>query len=47
MDCGSDCPGYKVGEEPDVNPAGLREERSPWVSDPSGVARKQSGLDQF
>uniref|UniRef100_UPI00067945EF DUF5787 family protein n=1 Tax=Halolamina rubra TaxID=1380430 RepID=UPI00067945EF len=47
MDCGTDCPGYEPGETPETDPAELREERSPWVSDPAGVAREQSGLDQF
>lgn len=47
MDCGTDCPGYEAGEKPAVDPERLRDERSPWVRDPAGVAREQSGLDQF
>ena len=46
-DCGTDCPGYEPGEPPDVDPEDRRDERSPWVKDPSGVARRQSGLDRF
>ena len=47
MDCGGDCPGYESGEPPDVDTATIREKRSQWIRDPSGVAREQSGLDQF
>jgi len=47
MDCGRDCPGYEAGETPDVDPAAHRAERTGWVRDPAGVARRQSGLDQF
>ena len=47
MDCGADCPGYESGEVSDVDPEELRDERSPWVRDPSGVGREQAGLDQF
>ncbi|MBP1986225.1 DUF5787 family protein [Halolamina salifodinae] len=46
-DCSTDCPGYETGEKPDVDPEELRDERTPWVRDPSGVAREQAGLDQF
>ncbi|MFW5911476.1 MAG: DUF5787 family protein [Halolamina sp.] len=47
MDCSTDCPGYEPGEVPDVDPQELRDDRSPWVRDPAGVAREQAGLDQF
>ncbi|WP_435117937.1 DUF5787 family protein [Halolamina sp. C58] len=47
MDCGSDCPGYESGEAPGVDPDAVRDERSQWVRDPAGVARRQTGLDQF
>ncbi|QKY20973.1 hypothetical protein B4589_011525 [Halolamina sp. CBA1230] len=47
MDCGAGCPGYEPGEEPEVDPEELRDEWSPWVRDPAGVARRQSGLDRF
>ncbi|GAB7094115.1 DUF5787 family protein [Halolamina litorea] len=46
-DCSTDCPGYEAGEVLDVDHEELRDERSPWVRDPSGVVRRQSGLDQF
>ncbi|AEN06373.1 hypothetical protein Halar_2730 [halophilic archaeon DL31] len=46
-DCGTDCPGYAPGDAPDVGAEALRDERTPWVRDPVGVARRQSGLDRF
>lgn len=46
-DCGEDCPAYEPGESPAVDHERLREERTPWVADPDGVARRQSGLGRF
>jgi len=48
-ECGPSCPGYETGTAA-VDTATLREERdrySPWVADPDGKQRRQSGLDQF
>ncbi len=46
-DCGVDCPGFEAAEPPDVDLDAIRDERSPWVADPAGVSRSQSGLSQF
>ena len=46
-DCGEGCPGYEPSEPPAVDLAAIRDERSPWVADPDGVSRSQSGLDRF
>jgi hypothetical protein len=46
-DCGEDCPAYDPGDPPTVDPEGLRDGRTPWVADPAGVARRQTGLDRF
>ncbi len=46
-DCGTDCPGYEAGETPDADLDGRREAASPWVEEPAGVVREQSGLDRF
>jgi hypothetical protein len=46
-DCGTDCPGFVAGDAPASDPDELRAARSPWVRDPSGVARRQTGLDRF
>ena len=46
-DCGTDCPGYEEGAPADCDLAALRDERTPWVCDPSGVVRRQAGLDRF
>jgi len=45
-DCG-DCPAREPGEAPDLDADGLRAERTPWVGDPEGRARRQAGLDRF
>jgi len=47
VDCGSDCPGFEPGEPPAVDTDVIRDSHSPWIADPDGVARTQSGLDQF
>ncbi len=46
-DCGEHCPGFEASEPPAVDLRKLRDERSPWVADPPGVARSQSGLRRF
>jgi hypothetical protein len=46
-DCSADCPGYEPDERPAVDREALRDDRSPWVRDPEGVAREQAGLDRF
>ena len=45
--CGEACPGFEAGERSGVDAAALRAARTPWVADPGGVKRRQSGLDQF
>ncbi len=47
VECGVDCEGFEDGEPPAVDCEQLRDERSPWVADPEGTQRAQSGLDQF
>jgi hypothetical protein len=46
-DCGSDCPGFVAADPPAVDLRAIRAERSPWVPDPTGVSRTQSGLGRF
>ncbi len=46
-ECGPSCPGFERGDPPAVDTDALRDERSPWVADPSGVRRRQTGLDRF
>jgi hypothetical protein len=46
-ECGADCPDHAPGDPPPVDRAALRAARTPWVPDPDGVARRQSGLDRF
>ncbi|ESP87269.1 DUF5787 family protein [Candidatus Halobonum tyrrellensis] len=47
--CGPDCPGHEAGDPPavDADLDALRGARTPWVRDPAGAARRQSGLDRF
>ena len=47
VECGTDCEGFEIGEPPTVDCEQLRDERSPWVADPEGTTRAQSGLDRF
>jgi hypothetical protein len=45
-----DCAGCDVREPADPPPVdrrGLRDARTPWVAEPSGVVREQSGLGEF
>ncbi|WP_101294116.1 DUF5787 family protein [Halegenticoccus soli] len=46
-ECGPSCPAFEPADPPDVDLDAIREERSPWVADPAGVARRQAGLDRF
>jgi len=46
-ECGRDCPGHDPADPPAVDRAALRAARSPWVADPEGRRRRQSGLDRF
>ncbi|WP_435359629.1 DUF5787 family protein [Haloarchaeobius sp. DFWS5] len=46
-ECGQDCPGFEAADPLDVAVAAEREQQTPWVADPDGRARRQSGLDQF
>ncbi|WP_276299314.1 DUF5787 family protein [Halorussus lipolyticus] len=45
--CGPDCPGHDPADPPDVDRESARDGRTPWVADPEGKARRQSGLDRF
>jgi hypothetical protein len=45
--CGPDCPGYAEDDPPVMNPDDLRDARTPWIKNPSGVERRQSGLSEF
>jgi hypothetical protein len=46
-DCGERCSAHEPADPPAFDPAALRGERTPWVADPDGVARRQAGLDRF
>jgi hypothetical protein len=46
-DCGNDCAGYECAEPPSARGDRLRGERTPWVAEPDGRTRRQSGLDRF
>ncbi|WP_224267903.1 DUF5787 family protein [Haloprofundus salinisoli] len=46
-DCGESCPGFEESEGSELELDAIRAGRSSWVREPSGVARRQSGLDQF
>jgi hypothetical protein len=46
-DCGESCPAFEAAEPPDRDPAALRAARTPWVADPDGLERRQTGLDRF
>jgi hypothetical protein len=48
-DCGESCPAFEAADPPvvDHDPEDLRDARTPWVADPEGVTRRQTGLDRF
>jgi hypothetical protein len=46
-ECGPGCPGHDPESPPAPDTGALRESRTPWVRDPPGVVRRQSGLDRF
>ncbi|WP_121820646.1 DUF5787 family protein [Halostella salina] len=46
-ECGPSCPGHAPDDDPAVDAAAERDDRSPWVADPDGVSRRQAGLDRF
>ncbi|WP_435319611.1 DUF5787 family protein [Haloarchaeobius sp. TZWSO28] len=46
-ECGPDCPGFEEADPPVVDGEAERDRRTPWVADPEGQARRQSGLDRF
>ncbi|SEO92833.1 hypothetical protein SAMN04487948_10827 [Halogranum amylolyticum] len=46
-ECGAACAAHVPADPPTADLDALRDERSPWVADPAGVARRQSGLDRF
>ena len=46
-DCGADCEAFERGDPPAVDVEAIRNRRGPWVAEPEGVARTQSGLDRF
>ncbi len=45
--CGADCPGHESAEPPDADLDAERDSRTPWVANPSGRTRRQTGLDAF
>jgi hypothetical protein len=46
-ECGPDCGGHDPADPPSIAFDTVRERRTPWESDPDGVARRQVGLDRF
>ena len=46
-ECGPACPGFEEAEPPTVDLEAERDRTSPWVADPAGLHRRQSGLDRF
>jgi hypothetical protein len=46
-DCGETCERREATAPPEVDVASLRDERTPWVAEPEGTARRQAGLDRF
>jgi hypothetical protein len=45
--CGPECPGHDSADAPDFDADEARDGRMPWVAEPEGKARRQSGLDRF
>jgi hypothetical protein len=46
-DCGEGCSAFEAADPPAADRAAHRADRTPWVRDPDGVARRQTGLDHF
>ncbi|WP_433626323.1 DUF5787 family protein [Halomicrococcus sp. NG-SE-24] len=46
-ECGPACPGHDPADPPEFDADAERDDRSPWVADPEGRARRQAGLDRF
>ena len=46
-DCGSVCDGHDPADPPASGADALRAARTPWVADPDGRKRRQSGLDRY
>ena len=46
-ECGPSCSGYDPTAAPEVDLEAERDRRTPWVAEPAGKRRQQSGLDQF
>jgi hypothetical protein len=46
-ECGPECGGHTPADPPPIDADAVRDDRSPWVSDPNGVASEQVGLDRF
>lgn len=46
-ECGTDCAGHEPAESPEVEFERERDRRSPWIREPDGRQRRQSGLDRF
>ncbi len=46
-ECGSDCPGYEPTAPPAVDLEDERDQQTPWIAEPTGKRRQQSGLDRF
>lgn len=45
--CGPACPGHEAGSAPSYDWPAEREDRTGWVADPAGFARKQAGIGEF
>ncbi|AEH38105.1 DUF5787 family protein [Halopiger xanaduensis] len=46
--CGPSCPGYEPAADSDeIDLEAERDRRTPWVADPTGKRRRQSGLGRF
>ncbi|EMA00009.1 hypothetical protein E6P09_01720 [Haloferax mediterranei ATCC 33500] len=46
-ECGTECTAFEPADPPELDRAELREARTGWVADPTGITRRQSGLDRF
>ena len=46
-DCGESCEGHDPADPPESEAEQLRAARTPWVADPEGRRRRQSGLDRY